>query len=173
MGVATQTFGPSVSPAYRHHQRLIEPGQPLQLGSGSLKWYVIRRPQSLLPDGLVQDTQAFLRAEVDAGRLDVSGQAGFVILHLADAADRPDSVALLLVSTWRYANELWESVYAQPLDGTSDYRRVPRGDHAATYCVWELGAVWHERQAWSRYLDSARDDEAERAYMSDLFTGIV
>ena len=33
--------------------------------------------------------------------------------------------------------------------------------HRPTFCVWELGAVWHEQQAWSRYLRSSRDESAE------------
>jgi hypothetical protein len=173
MGPATASSTPLVPSSYRHHQREIEPGPAVQVGSGSLKWYVIRRPQSVLPAGLAADTQAFLRAEVEAGRLDIDGQPGFVMLHLADANGRPDSVALLLVSTWRYANELWESVYVKPLDGSGAYRRVEKGDHSATYCVWELAAVWHEREAWNRFLDSSRDAAAERAYLEDCFAGIA
>jgi hypothetical protein len=164
---------PSVPDTYRHHQRTIEAGPLLELRSGSLKWSAIRRPGSPLPAGLEEETRTFVRGEVESGRLDIAGQSGFVMLHLADANGRPDSVALLLVSTWRGANELWESVYAKPLDPPGEYRRVPKGDHAATYCVWELGVVWHERQAWSRYLDSARDAAAERAYLADTFSGIV
>lgn len=173
MAVATKSYEPSVAAAYRHHQRVFEPGEPLRLGSGWLKWYVLRRPDAPLPPALVEETQAFLRAEFDAKRLDVAGQAGFVMLHLADAAGKPNSVALLLVSTWRFANELWESVYVRHLDGASDYERVPKGEHAATYCVWELTAVWHERNAWSRFLESARDADAERAYLADRFEGIA
>lgn len=173
MGVTTQSSAPLVPSTYRHHQRQIDPGPAFRLGSGTLKWYEIRRPGSLMPSGLVTDTEAFLRAEVEAGRLDIDGQPGFVMLHLADSNGRPDSVALLLISTWRQANELWESVYVKPLDAGGEYRRVEKGDHSATYCVWELAAVWHERQAWSRYLDSARDGEAERTYLEDRFAGTV
>lgn len=169
-GIPT-SYERSVAAAYRHHQRTFEPGEPFRIGAGRLKWYVLRRPDSPLPPGLVEETRAFLRAETDAGRLDIDGQAGFVMLHLADDAGKPDSVALLLVSTWRHANELWESVYVRRLDGPSAYERVPKGGHAATYCVWEMTAVWHERNAWSRFLESARDADAERAYLADRFEG--
>ncbi len=33
------------------------------------------------------------------------------------------------------------------------------------FCVWELGAVCHEQDAWSRYLLSERDADARRAYL--------
>ena len=45
--------------------------------------------------------------------------------------------------------------------------------HKGTYCVWELGPAWHEKQAWECFLTSARDGAAERAYLNDLFAGSV
>jgi len=30
------------------------------------------------------------------------------------------------------------------------------------FCVWELVPVWHEQQAWKRFLESARDEAAAR-----------
>ena len=47
------------------------------------------------------------------------------------------------------------------------------GSHRPTFCVWELGAVAHERVAWSAYLSSARDEESRRAYLRDTFEGAV
>lgn len=32
----------------------------------------------------------------------------------------------------------------------------PDGPHRPTFCAWELDAVWHEQQAWSRYLRTSR-----------------
>jgi len=48
-----------------------------------------------------------------------------------------------------------------------------RGTHRPTFCVWELGAVWHEQQAWSRYLRSERDDAAKQTYLRDSYEGPV
>ena len=45
------------------------------------------------------------------------------------------------------------------------------GTHRPTFCVWELGAVCHERQAWSAYLRSRRDAPARAAYVDYAFTG--
>ena len=45
--------------------------------------------------------------------------------------------------------------------------------HRATFCVWELGPVWHERHAWVRFLSSKRDQEAKLAYVNDRFAGLV
>ncbi|HET9317105.1 MAG TPA: hypothetical protein VFQ51_16045 [Vicinamibacteria bacterium] len=162
----------AVPAGYRHHRRLVTPGVPLRLGRTDLKWYEIRRPHAPMPGGLEDETRAFLAREVAEGRLAIAGQPGFVMLHLADAGGGPNSVALLLVSTWNQANELWESVYWKPVVGGS-YERVEKRDHAATYCVWELAAVWHERGAWDRFLASTRDEAALRAYLDDSFSGIA
>jgi hypothetical protein len=40
-------------------------------------------------------------------------------------------------------------------------------------CVWELGPALHEREAWVRYLYSARDVAARRAYLADVYSGMV
>ena len=47
------------------------------------------------------------------------------------------------------------------------------GTHRPTFCVWELGAVWHEQQAWSRFLRSERGEEEREAYLHDSFAGEV
>jgi hypothetical protein len=93
---------------------------------------------------------------------------GFVELHLCG------SVAFLLVFTWNNDNEMWLTVYIKDLvnDGAFQLFDVRDGYHRTICCVWELAPVWHERQAWARYLRSARDEEAKRAYLADRFTGL-
>ena len=72
-------------------------------------------------------------------------------------------------------NELWETVWAKDGDGRRLLPSVAdsHGTHRPTFCVWELGAVAHERQAWRRFLRSARDETARRGYLRDLFAGAV
>ena len=59
-------------------------------------------------------------------------------------------------------------------DGSdAGFAPLPRpGPHLGTFCVWKLGAVWHEQQAWVRYLMSAQGEEAERVYLGDCFEGL-
>ena len=47
------------------------------------------------------------------------------------------------------------------------------GTHRPTYCVWELGPVWHEQGAWSRYLRSNRDAAARQAYLGSSCRALV
>ncbi len=91
-----------------------------------------------------------------------------MILH------RAGSVLLLMVMTWRNTNEIWESVYFKPTDQASSYTPTEfESSHRGTFCVWELGVVWHERHAWVRFLSSPRDDAAKLAYIHDRFSGRV
>ncbi len=83
-----------------------------------------------------------------------------------------DAFYFLLVSTWRNENELWELVYAK--DGPKQLEFQPfafDGLHRGTFCVWELAVVWHEQQAWKRYLLSARDEAARLTYQRDCYRG--
>ena len=78
----------------------------------------------------------------------------------------------LLVCTWRNENELWETVWAKDGDERRFFHPWPvEGAHRPTFCVWELGAVCHERQAWSRFLRSSRDAVAKKEYLEDTYTG--
>lgn len=90
---------------------------------------------------------------------------GFVIMH------RCGENYLLLVCTWRSENELWESVY---YDGSGNFEVWDRNKtHLPTYCVWEMGIVYHESQAWKKYLGTTKEESDQKNYLNDLFEGEV
>jgi hypothetical protein len=94
---------------------------------------------------------------------------GFVVLHRCG-----DDFYFLLVCTWRNENELWETVYAKHGPNSPNFQIFPfDGLHRGTFCVWELGAVWHEQQAWGRYLISNKDENAKQTYLRDSYDGLV
>ena len=110
-----------------------------------------------------------LIAESKADRVGLDGEVGFVVLHRCE-----NDFYFLIVSTWRGNNELWESVYYKQDAATPGFSLFPReGRHKGAYCVWELGPVWHEQQAWVRFLTSSRDAAAQQAYLDDRFAGSV
>ena len=156
----------SVSADYGHIRKVVAAAPPLTLPSGSqLKWYDVHREQARIPDEIRQEAAGFLCAEEESGRLAIAGELGFVVLHLAGP------VFLLLVCTWRYDNELWESIYCKEAGG---FEPLPMDEpHKGTFCVWEMGAVVHEQQAWIRYLVSARDAAARQAYLADQPTSVL
>lgn len=153
---------------YVHAPKFAEPGEDLALADGYLKWYDVRPEQAVIPDEVRAEARQFLQAESEAGRLTLDGDLGFVVFHLCG-----ESFYFLIVLTWRNQNEMWESLYGQDVQQGGGFRMIPQGTHLEVICVWELGAVLHERQAWTEYLMSARDEQAKAAYLNSRFTGPV
>lgn len=150
---------------YRHIDKLVTPRGVVQHGKARLKWYDLAPADTPVPDPVHQLAQRFL----SKASLDLGDDLGFVILHSCGL-----EFYFLLVSSWRGNNELWESVYAKHSDAHPDFALFTfDSTHRGTYCVWEMGAVWHEQQAWKRYLRSSRDDAARAVYLGDSFSGSV
>jgi hypothetical protein len=154
---------------YRHISKLIRPAPPITLDDAVLKWYDIAPAAEPVPCDLQVLARGNLRAAAESGSLGLAGDLGFVILHRCG-----DSFYFLIVATWRNDNEVWETVWAKNGEGEVSFRPwTLEGTHRPTFCVWELGAVWHEQQAWSRFLRSPRGAAAREAYLRDTFEGQV
>jgi hypothetical protein len=154
----------SVAPSYVHRVKLCTPGEEIKVGGARLKWYDIGRADERVEPHVRGMARTFVE------QLDVPGDLGFVMLHRCGG----EGFYFLLVQTWRNENELWESVYAkQSADEPGFSAFALPGLHRGAFCVWELGAVRAEQQAWKRYLVSARDEAAKRAYLDDRFEGAV
>lgn len=162
------TIGNVIPAGYRHYPKLITPADDLVLPDAHLKWYDVYRPQAGMDAGLRDQAREFVLAQARAERLQISGELGFVIHHLCG-----ESFYFLIVCTWRNANEMWETLYGRDLADGGPFRLIPQGTHLEVICVWELGAVLHEQQAWIRYLYSDRDEQAKLAYIEDRFSGTV
>jgi hypothetical protein len=160
--------GNVVEEDYHHVTKVIVPGPALALPDAYLKWYDLHRFDQQIRQDVDAQARAFLRAEVTAGRLAISGDLGFVIHHLSG-----EHVYLLLVFTWRGNNEMWESVYYKDVRDGGPFRLAPQGPHRGAICVWEFGAVAHEHLAWTRYLRSSRDERAKRAYAESQYAGEI
>ena len=158
----------AVQAGYRHLTKAIAPAPGIELGGSALKWYDIAPADEPVPGPIRALARGSLRGAVDSGAIALDDDLGFVILHRCG-----ESFYFLLVSTWRNDNELWETVWAKDGDASGFHPWPLEGTHRPTFCVWELGAVWHEQQAWSRFLRSERDAEARDAYLSDSYAGEV
>ena len=159
-------YGNIVPEGYTYAQKLVTPGDDLHLPHAYLKWYDIYPPAREIAPEHVRESRDFVAAEVE--RLRLSDELGFVLLHACGPA------LLLMVITWRNTNELWESVYVKDLSASGGFTPITyETSHRGTYCVWELGPIWHERNAWMRFLSSPRDEAAKQAYISDRFSGLV
>jgi hypothetical protein len=161
------SLGNVVPEGYEYREKVITPREGLSLPGAYLKWYDINLPGVEITQEQVAESRRYLAAEVEAGRLKLEDDLGFVLLH------RAGPMLLLMVIVWRNTNELWESTYLKEAASAEKYRPSPLDRPWGTYCVWELGAVWHERNAWVRFIQSERDDEAKLAYLNDHFSGRV
>jgi hypothetical protein len=153
---------------YDHVSKLIRPEAGITLGDAVLKWYDIAPADAPVPLAIRVLARRNLRDGSKSGELALADELGFVILHRCG-----ESFYFLLVSTWRNDNELWETAWAKD-GGSFKFEPWPIAEsHRPTFCVWELGAVCHEQQAWIRYLRTPRDEPAKLAYLGDSFTGEV
>ncbi len=169
MNAVLSATASSVQADYRHSSKLIRPAPAITLDDAVLKWYDIAPADEPVPCDVQVLARGNLRAAAESGSLALSDDLGFVILHRCG-----ESFYFLIVATWRNDNEVWETVWAK--NGESEVSFRPwtlEGTHRPTFCVWELGAVWHEQQAWSRFLLSPRDAAAREAYLHDSFEGEV
>jgi hypothetical protein len=155
-----------VPEGYRYYQKLVTPEEDLSLANVYLKWYNIYPPEEPITAAQIVESRTFVAAEAE--RLQFADELGVVLLH------RVESGLLLLVTTWRNTNEIWESAYAKEAAQAQGFASIgyPQS-HRATFCVWELGPLWHERQAWTRFLSSERDEQAKLAYINDRYSGLV
>lgn len=150
--------------AYEHRPKRIAAGAAIEPTGAVLKWYVLYPQSQPVPEKIV----SLARARLTATPLEARG-LGFAILHRCE-----EDFYFLIVCTWRNSNELWESVLYKDGEAMQSFERFPReAAHKPTFCVWELAAVWHEQQAWLRFLATARDVPAARAWLRNVYTGPV
>jgi hypothetical protein len=151
-----------VDPGYRHVPKRVTPGASLELPGMVLKWYEVHPEDRPVPDEVARLARAYLTAHP----LEARG-LGFVILHRCGK-----DFYFHILCTWRNENELWSTVFYKDGDKMADFAPFPRdAAHKPAYCVWELVPVWHEQQAWVRFLTSPRDEAAAQAWLGDLFAG--
>lgn len=161
--------GLAVRPGYRHDEKLARTGQSLALGDALLKWYEIAPREAPVTPALSDLARLALADAARLGELRLGGTLGFVMLHRCG-----EGFHFLLLCTWQNENELWETVWAKNGDADPGFRPWPLdGPHRPTFCVWELGVVAHEGDAWARFLRSPRDRDAQLDYLRDTFGGVV
>lgn len=152
-----------VTADYVHRDKMATPGDLLVTQNAQLKWTNIAMREKPVPAAIDVLARNFVRNSSDACDL------GFVILHRCG-----ESFYFLLVSTWRNNNELWETVYAKENAAEEDFKPFTfTTSHRGTYCIWELGVVSHEQQAWKRFVVSDRQAGDVSKYLNDQYEGFV
>ena len=135
-----------VAANYVHRDQFTTPHEGFIVGESQLKWNKAAPLDAPVPEEIEKLARGYLKV------VRVAGDLGFAVLHRCGG-----SSYFLLVSTWRNANELWESVNAKANAGEAQFRSSTfTSAHRGTYCVWELGAVWLEQQARNKFLTPKR-----------------
>jgi hypothetical protein len=148
--------------SYQHGAKWVVSGAVIEPPGATLKWYVLHSQQQPVPESIV----SLARARVTTTPVESRG-LGFVILHRCEL-----DFYFLIVCTWRNSNELWQSVLYKDGEAMQSFASFPReAAHKPTFCVWELVPVWHEQQAWLRFLATGRDVRAAQAWLCDVYTG--
>jgi hypothetical protein len=151
-----------IDESYRHITKSVTPGKSLGLSEATIKWYEIYPQDRPVPDAIRGLARGFLTTTP----LNIPG-LGFLLLHRCG-----EDFYFLIVCTWHNDNELWETVFYKDGIAMSEFAAFPReGSHKPAFCVWELVPVWHEQQAWVRFLNSPRDEAAVRVWLGDQYAG--
>ena len=151
-----------VKDGYRHTPKWVTPGDPIETSGAIFKWYALAPQDEPVPEEIDRLARAYLAQHP----LEAKG-LGFVILHRCGS-----DFYFLIVNTWRGNNEVWETLFYKNGAAMADFALFPRdGMHKPTFCVWELAPVWHEKEAWERFLKSSRDEPAAQSWLRDLDAG--
>lgn len=150
---------------YQHHHREVRPGAPLMLDRAILKWYAVFRAGEGPEDEFDATARGAIRGLVAAGSFPIHHGAGFVIAHHSTAND------YLIVCSWYQTQELWHAILVRPADRSTAFRQEWPSKTSGSFCVWEMAPMWHERNAWERYLWSPRDADARNDWLNDILSG--
>ena len=133
------------------------------LGKTRFKWYDLAEDPSVISPRDIDNAKICIENADE--NFQNKEDLGFVIMH------RCGESYLLLVCTWRSENELWQSVY---YNGSGKFEVWDRNKiHLPTYCVWEMGIVYHESKAWKKFLGTDGTQIHQQDYLDDLFEGEV
>ncbi len=135
----------------------------IEVGTTRLKYYDLASDLSLITE--TDRENAIKTIQKNAEIFENSNELGFVMNH------RCGDQYLLLVCTFRNDNEIWETVYYDGSGSFEIWERKP--PHLPTFCVWEMGIVYHESQAYKKFLGSEKSKEDIQTYLSDTFEGEV
>lgn len=154
---------------YIHVNKVVKSAEMLVLPHTTLKWYNLATEDRPVLAAIEAAAKNYLASEANGGMLSELGELGFAILHRCG-----EDFYFLLVNSWKNNNEIWETVYAKDSDATPEFSRFQAGvHHRATFCVWELAAVMHEKDAWRRFLVSQRGVNDQLDYLEDTYEGVA
>jgi hypothetical protein len=138
-----------------YRPRRIEPLGVVERAGWTIKLIGITAGADLPDDAEVDAAVAVAERELPAG-----GGIGFCIVHRG-------TEALWVLVCWWKLDIMYERLWQADL-GSTDLRPVP--PDGPTACVWELQAIWHERQAWVGHVLIRPSDPDYAGYLASSLT---
>jgi hypothetical protein len=149
--------------AHAYHQRRGTFVSDERFGDWRLKLYGLAAPEKGVRQELLDITRGLAEASLPAAVDETHHGAAFAIAHDAN-------YPIALVYWWQAENELHQRVFVGRPDDLTDMSPVPL---TPTGCVWELGVVEFERQAWIEdVIGNPAGPDLDR-YMARRFNGLV
>jgi hypothetical protein len=110
----------------------------------------------------VGSAKKLLEQEIDKKRIEPLIGLGFAIL----------SEDMLNVARWdtEYPIVIKNQVYGYKKNDLRTAELLDIGN-AGSFCIWELGIVDHEKNAWKRYLESERTERDKERYLDSMIEG--
>ncbi len=149
---------------YKHEPRTVVPlGRVFVPDLAVIKLYSMMKWDTA-PRENVREPSALIFREITSGRILPYSGYGFAIL----------SEDMLNVARWdaNHPIVLRSDIYTYE---KGDISTISCGDirQLGSFCIWELGIVNHERDAWKQFLASNHKYEDKKFYLGDFFSGAL
>jgi len=154
---------------YKLKPQIVRPAGLVESPEGDLvlKLYAMAEPEILASEYFQKwtfvDARDFLKEEMRNGEIWPRLGLGFAIL----AKDT------LNVAGWdtEFPIVLINQIYRFGPQGPLKTATLMDPKEIGSFCVWELGIVYHERNAWMEYLGSPRTEADKRKYLESFIEG--
>lgn len=148
-------------------KRRVQPLQPLEFADWRVKVYGINVEGRTVDPGLIE--VARLAAQDTLPQPGVSPPhrygLGFMIVHAAIGAD------FVVICWWGAQNELFLRVLTAP-PGRPQQLLQHSNTESSVACVWDLGVIWFEREAWTKDMMRSEGPDVE-GYLSAALNGEI
>ncbi|MBU3906935.1 MAG: hypothetical protein KKA64_01660 [Nanoarchaeota archaeon] len=150
---------------YQHEPRIIAPMGLVVNPQLVLKTYSMMKHGTENVESFIE-VKNFLDEEIQKGNITPLIGLGFAIL----------SEDMLNVARWdvEYPIVIKNQIYGYKYEQEGDLSKTAERldiNNVGAFCVWELGIVNHEKEAWKRFLSSSRMEENKKKYLEDVING--
>lgn len=126
---------------YVHHDRRVEPSDPLPTETGLFKWqngFAEADPVTANPEGSARtEAVRFL----DSGVALAQYGMGLMVPHHSTEQN------FLLIGSWRGHQEFWQHALFRAVNSVGAWTVTELGTMSPIACLWEMSPIWHERNA--------------------------